>query len=84
LAIKSVTQESWEKRPGDDAQNTQWGSATDAIVTRQIDGGTDLAVAKPGTRSTTIPYDHKVLGHIVGQGCPNLGTIELLSWYPLE
>ncbi|EAT79174.1 hypothetical protein SNOG_13290 [Parastagonospora nodorum SN15] len=54
----------------------QWGSATGAIVRRQIDGGTDLAFAKPRTRFTTIPYNRKVLGYIIGQGCPNLGPVE--------
>lgn len=54
----------------------QWGSATGAIVIRQIAGGTDLAFAKPGTRFTTMPYNRKVLGHIIGQGYPNLGPVE--------
>jgi hypothetical protein len=57
--------------------NPQSGSATGAIITRQIDGGTDLAFAKPATRFTTILYDHRGPGHIIGQGCPKLGQLEL-------
>jgi hypothetical protein len=57
-----------ETRQGMTRIDPQWGSATGAIITRQIDGGTDLAFAKPGTRSTTILCDLRVPGHIIGQG----------------
>jgi hypothetical protein len=36
----------------------QWGCAMGAMITRHIDGCTDLAFAKPGTRSTTILCDN--------------------------
>jgi hypothetical protein len=62
----------------------QRGSATCAIITRQSDGDTDLAFAKPGTRSTTILYDMRVLGHIFGQGFLKLDQSGLCSSAPLD